>query len=143
MSLHPVRKAFVATSLALAGLSASAVLAPISAQQALAEAQGAVPCANTTGNYGQKATEAMVRCEIRELDKRIEQNKRDIAAAQARGAAADRRAAAAEAESRCSEKLIAGVQSGAIRPEAGKAILGGKSVQEFGACNLLSRLTRS
>jgi hypothetical protein len=75
---------------------------------------------------------------------------RRAAAADQRAAAADQRAAAANqridnarSETECSNKLISGVQSGAIRPEAGKTILGGKTVQEFGACNLLRQLTKS
>lgn len=65
------------------------------------------------------------------------------AAALQRQREADARAASADAEVACGERIKAEVRAGRIAPEALRTTLAGRKPRDVGICNLLGALTRS
>lgn len=115
----------------LMGLASLTAATPASAQQALAEAQsGSAACAHLDNK-----TDAGVLCSIREIDKRIDENKRRTLEAERRGAEADRRA-------ECTSSFIAEIKASPQRLDAAKALLGGRSIREVDPCSVLAQLRK-
>ena len=85
-------------------------------------------CAHLTKDYSPKGIETYVACELREIDRRIN-------ALNQRGAEAERRAA-------CTSWFIEEIKSSPTRLEAGRALLGGKSIRDVDPCAVLIQLKK-
>lgn len=79
--------------------------------------------------------EKYVECEIREIDKRIAANLK-------RGAAADQRVIDAERRAVCTSWFIEEIKSSPTRLEAGRTLLGGKSIREVDPCAVYIQLKK-
>jgi hypothetical protein len=138
MSLHQHSSSFRRAGFVLAAIAGASVLAafPAAAQQAgTVGISGSPNCAAYAKDSSAKGFKSEMQCEIRESDRRINENVRSTNENIKRGAAADQ-------EVKCAETMMNGIRNGAWSKDVVLRVYAGRPVTQVSSCEVLGKLPR-